>query len=100
LDVLSILWNASDLANNVFFSPLSVIVTAVTSYNTLTAEETRVIEDKGTEAPFSGEYDDFYEPGTFICRSVMRRCFPAKRNLMPIVAGQHLMLMFRMQSSE
>lgn len=36
--------------------------------NKLTAEEKRVIEDKGTEVPFSGEYDDFYEPGTYICR--------------------------------
>lgn len=38
------------------------------AYNKLTKEEAYVIEDKGTEAPFSGEYDDFYEDGTFICR--------------------------------
>lgn len=37
-------------------------------YNQLTAEEKRVIENGGTEAPFSGEYDDFYEEGTYICR--------------------------------
>ncbi|MCA9372718.1 methionine-R-sulfoxide reductase [Candidatus Woesebacteria bacterium] len=37
-------------------------------FTTLTPEEERVIEHKGTEAPFTGEYDDFYEPGTFICR--------------------------------
>ena len=37
-------------------------------YNELTSEEARVIEGKGTEAPFTGEYDDFYVPGTFICR--------------------------------
>ncbi len=38
------------------------------SWNTLTTDEKHVIEDKGTEAPFSGEYDDFYEAGTYICR--------------------------------
>jgi peptide-methionine (R)-S-oxide reductase len=37
-------------------------------YNNLTTHEKRVIEDKGTEVPFSGEYDNFYEEGTFICR--------------------------------
>lgn len=37
-------------------------------HNPLTAEESYVIENKGTEPPFSGEYDDFYEPGTYICR--------------------------------
>lgn len=36
--------------------------------NMLTDEEKRIIEDKGTEAPFSGEYDDFYESGTYICK--------------------------------
>lgn len=37
-------------------------------YNPLSDEERAVIEDKGTEPPFSGEYDNFYQPGTFICR--------------------------------
>ncbi len=39
-----------------------------TSYNPLSAEERRVIEGKGTEPPFTGEYDDFFEEGVFICR--------------------------------
>ena len=38
------------------------------SYNPLSPAERYVIEGKGTEPPFSGEYDDFYEPGTYICR--------------------------------
>lgn len=37
-------------------------------YNELTQEEKSVIENKGTEMPFTGEYDDFFVDGTFICR--------------------------------
>jgi peptide methionine sulfoxide reductase MsrB len=38
------------------------------SYNNLTPEEEKVIVHKGTEAPFIGEYDNFFEEGTFICK--------------------------------
>lgn len=38
------------------------------NYNELSAEEQMVIADKATEAPFSGEYDNFYKDGTFICK--------------------------------
>lgn len=38
------------------------------SYNPLTAEEKYIIEHKGTERPFTGEYDDFYESGSYTCR--------------------------------
>jgi methionine-R-sulfoxide reductase len=34
----------------------------------LTPEERRVIVEKGTERPFSGKYDDFYEAGTYVCK--------------------------------
>ncbi|MEM2138490.1 MAG: methionine-R-sulfoxide reductase [Candidatus Anstonellaceae archaeon] len=36
--------------------------------NRLTPEEERVIVHKGTEFPFTGEYDNFYKQGTYICR--------------------------------
>lgn len=37
-------------------------------WNELNAEEKRVILNKGTEYPFTGEYNSFYEKGTFVCR--------------------------------
>ena len=36
--------------------------------NSLTPEEKRIIVDKGTEAPFTGEYEHFSQKGTFVCR--------------------------------
>lgn len=36
--------------------------------NELTQEEARIILHKGTEAPFSGEYDNFFASGTYACR--------------------------------
>ena len=37
-------------------------------YNQLTPEEARVIEKKGTEQPFTGEYTNNKASGTYICR--------------------------------
>jgi peptide-methionine (R)-S-oxide reductase len=33
----------------------------------LSPEQYRVLRQKGTEAPFSGEYDHTFEPGTYHC---------------------------------
>lgn len=38
------------------------------TYNKLTPEEERVILNKGTEAPFTGKFNNFKEAGTYICR--------------------------------
>jgi methionine-R-sulfoxide reductase len=38
------------------------------NHNELSPEERHVIESKGTEPPFSGEYDDFFEAETYTCR--------------------------------
>ena len=46
--------------------------------NTLTPQEERVILRKGTESPFSGEYEDFYEEGTFLCRRCNAPLFSSK----------------------
>lgn len=35
----------------------------------LSPEEKHIIENKGTESPFSGEYNDHFEAGIFICRA-------------------------------
>lgn len=37
-------------------------------FNDLTPEEAHVILNKGTERPFTGEYDKHFENGTYICR--------------------------------
>ena len=47
-------------------------------YNQLREEEKDIIENKGTEAPFTGEYDDFYQDGTFVCRRCNAPLFSSK----------------------
>jgi peptide methionine sulfoxide reductase msrA/msrB len=37
-------------------------------YNELTPEEQGVILHKGTEMPFTGKYDEFFENGRYVCR--------------------------------
>ncbi len=37
-------------------------------FNPLTDEESSIIEQKGTERPYSGEYDEHFDVGTYICR--------------------------------
>ena len=48
------------------------------NYNKLTPVEKKVIEEKATEPPFTGEYDDFFEDGTFICRRCNAPLFSSK----------------------
>lgn len=36
--------------------------------NKLTPEEENIIVNKGTEAPFSGEYNDFFKEGVYVCK--------------------------------
>ena len=37
-------------------------------FNILNEEEKRVILDKGTEYPFTGKYNNHYDPGTYLCK--------------------------------
>jgi len=48
------------------------------NYNKLTPQEERVIINKATEPPFKGEYDNFYQDGTFICRRCNAPLFSSK----------------------
>lgn len=45
------------------------------SYKKLTPEEQRVIVNKGTEAPFSGEYNDHFEKGVYTCKRCGKALF-------------------------
>jgi methionine-R-sulfoxide reductase len=46
--------------------------------NELTAEEKRVIIDKGTEAPFIGEYVNTKETGVYVCRQCEAPLYDSK----------------------
>jgi len=48
------------------------------NYNKLTPEQERVIIHKSTEPSFTGEYDNFYEDGVFICRRCNAPLFSSK----------------------
>ncbi len=42
--------------------------TDMTNYRKLTKEEEGVIVYKGTERPFTGKYNDFFEEGVYVCK--------------------------------
>ena len=41
----------------------------------LNKEEYEIIVNKGTEAPFSGEYNDHYDSGYFVCRACNNKLY-------------------------
>ncbi len=41
----------------------------------LTPEEERVIVHKGTEMPYSGAYNDFYDEGVYLCKRCLTPLF-------------------------
>src|SRR5205823_3368876 len=47
--------------------------------NELTPEEKKVIIDKGTEAPFAGEYVNNKETGVYVCRQCSAPLYTSKQ---------------------
>ncbi len=47
-------------------------------FNHLTPQEKNIIENKSTERPFTGEYDNFYKPGMYVCRRCNNPLYSAK----------------------
>ena len=41
----------------------------------LTSEEYKILRKKGTEAPFSGKYNDFFQNGTYSCKGCGQKLF-------------------------
>lgn len=44
-------------------------------FRTLSPDEERVLIHKGTEAPFTGKYEKFNEPGTYVCKRCGSRLY-------------------------
>ena len=47
-------------------------------FKNLNKDEYEIIVNKGTEAPFSGEYNDHYESGYFVCRACGNKLYESK----------------------
>src|SRR5579871_2093007 len=56
----------------------SETISYTTRMNKLTPQEEAVIVHKATEMPFTGEYDNFYVEGIFICRRCNAPLFSSK----------------------
>ena len=44
----------------------------------LTSEQYKVLREKGTEAPFAGKYDEFFQPGTYSCAACGQELFTSE----------------------
>ena len=44
----------------------------------LSPEEYKILREKGTEAPFTGEYDHVFEPGTYHCAACRAELFTSE----------------------
>jgi len=47
-------------------------------FKKLSSEERKIIVNKGTEKPFSGEYNNHFEEGVFLCRACSNPLFESK----------------------
>lgn len=46
--------------------------------NKLTPKEKNIILNKGTEPPFTGKYDDFFQDGVFVCKQCDNPLYDSK----------------------
>lgn len=68
-------------------------------WNALNAEEQRVIVHKGTEMPFTGEYNSFKGVGTFVCRRCEHPCTDQIRSLIQVADGLPSTMIFPVMSN-
>jgi len=61
--------------NQNVLTELPPVITEASEYNELSAQERRVILNKGTEWAFSGAYHDAKDEGTYICRQCNQPLF-------------------------
>lgn len=54
---------------------------------TLTSEQYRVLREKGTEAPGSGKYVDFYEQGVYSCAACGQELFTSDTKYESTIPG-------------
>lgn len=54
------------------------LITDPEKYNELTPQEASIILKKGTEPPFSGEYNNFYKDGYYHCKQCNQRLYRSK----------------------
>lgn len=47
-------------------------------YNKLTPQEEYIMINKGTERPFSGEYENFFEDGIYVCKRCDSKLFTSE----------------------
>ena len=47
-------------------------------FKNLTNAEREILANKGTEAPFSGEYNNHFEKGYFVCRACNNKLYESK----------------------
>ncbi|MBL6874896.1 MAG: peptide-methionine (R)-S-oxide reductase MsrB [Flavobacteriales bacterium] len=47
-------------------------------FKNLTQAEREILANKGTEAPFSGEYNNHFEKGYFVCRACNNKLYESK----------------------
>ena len=66
-------------------------------FSHLSSEEKHILKDKGTEVSFTGEYNDFYEAGVFVCRACKNPLYESNTNLILVVDGHLLMMKWQVQ---